>query len=59
MAKQPYYHRIDGLLFTATEVVTEEQIIAAIQRIYEVVEGTVEIEPGGFSEPESGDPADL
>jgi hypothetical protein len=57
--KQPFYHRVDGLLFTATSVVTEQDIIEAIGKIKGVVKDSVEIEPDGYGEPEPGDPADL
>lgn len=59
MNKQPFYHRVDGLLFTATRSLSEAEIVEAVSKIEGVVPGSTEIEPGGFDEPEAGDPADL
>lgn len=59
MAAQPFYHRVDGLLFTATRTVSEVEILEAIMRIKGVVKQSIEIEPKGYQEPEAGDPADL
>ena len=63
VARQPFYHRQDGVLFTATRVVSEaelaEAIVKAVQRIKGVVKESVEIEPNNYQEPEPGDPADL
>jgi len=72
MAKQPYYHRCEGaVLFTATQPVTEEEFVKAVEKAlkpFGVVKGTVEVESvadengalfSGWVEPEPGDPSDL
>jgi ferredoxin-NADP reductase len=60
MAKQPFYHRIDGLLFTATNGIDEKQFIDAIKEPLKklgVLPDSITIEE--FFEPEPGDPSDL
>lgn len=59
MSAQPFYHRVDGLLFTAKRALTEAEIVEAVRKIKGVVKESVEVEPDGFEEPEAGDPADL
>jgi len=66
--KQPFYHRVDGVMFTLTQEIDEDDFkklleiaLKALQTkkggpsIY--VEGSLEIEEWGGAEP--GDPADL
>jgi len=62
MAKQPFYHRVDGLMFTCTESLTEDEFILALKLglskmrcVY--VKDSVEVEE--WHEPEAGDPDDL
>ena len=70
MSKQPWYHRSNAVLFTATQPITEEQFTKAVEKAlkkYGVLRGTVEVEcinmgdhlVSGWMEPEPGDPADL
>lgn len=59
---QPFYHRIDGLLFTATVPLTEGLILGLLRKYGKslgILPDTVEIESDGFAEPDPGDPADL
>ena len=64
MNKQPFYYRVDGLLFTSTRVITEDEFTAFIRLaaaklpIMKIISESVEIEPTGFSY-EAGDPTDL
>lgn len=65
--KQPFYHRVDGLLFTSTTGFGEEQFLEALRafarskagRELGLLDDTIEIEAGGYGEPEPGDPTDL
>lgn len=65
--KQPFYHRVDGLLFTSTEGFCEEDFIAALRKLADskyakplgIVADSIEIEMNGYAEPEPGDPSDL
>lgn len=66
MNRQPFYHRIDGLMFTSTTGFGEERFLELFEEFLEssvvqeelgIVEGTVEIE--SYDEPEAGDPSDL
>ena len=60
--KQPFFHRCDGLLFTATKPVSEAEFLAAVSKAlkpFGLVLGTLEVEPDGWAEPDPGDPADL
>lgn len=63
MAKQPFYHRVSGVLFTATRAVPEDEFLEALKKALKKVPGviqeSVEIEPTTYEEPEPGDPADL
>lgn len=67
MNKQPFYHRIDGLMFTSTTGFDEKQFLEAFEAFinsksgkqFDIVPYTVEIEPDGYAEPEAGDPSDL
>lgn len=59
---QPFYHRIDGLLFTATAPLTEREFLTHFRKHAKalgILADSVEIEVEGFGEPEPGDPADL
>lgn len=71
MNKQPFYHRVEAVLFTATRPVSEEEFCAALESSLKkcgLVKGSVEIEPArddkndclvsGMSW-EAGDPSDL
>jgi hypothetical protein len=60
--KQPFYYRVDGLLFTLTEEIDEEQFKAALIVGFKAtklsyIKNSLEIEQWGGGEP--GDPADL
>ena len=60
--KQPFYHRVDGVLFTLTEEISEEQFICALITGFKAtkipyVKNSLEVEEWGSGEP--GDPADL
>lgn len=65
--RQPFYHRVDGLLFTSTTGFGEERFLEAFRKFARskhakdlgVVEGTIEIELDGYGDPEAGDPSDL
>jgi len=60
--RQPFYHRIDGLLFAATVPLTEELILTILRKYgkrFGILPESIEIEVDGFCEPEPGDPADL
>jgi hypothetical protein len=65
--KQPFYHRVDGLLFITTTGCSEQAFLEALRAFARTREGrqlgllhdSIEVEPGGYSEPEPGDPADL
>lgn len=46
--KQPFYHRIDGVLFTATREVSEQEVVNALKQIKGVVKESVEVEPNGY-----------
>jgi hypothetical protein len=67
MNKQPFYHRIDGLLFTSTTGFGEQRFIQAFTEFCKskkakelgIIADTVEIEYDGYLEPEAGDPSDL
>lgn len=59
MNKQPFYHRCT-ILFTATEPMTEEDVLENIQdglTMDIVIKDSIQIEE--FDDPEPGDPADL
>ena len=62
--RQPFYHRVDGLLFTATDAVSEADFLRvlreseALQKLGVLVD-SIEVEPTGWGEPEPGDPAEL
>lgn len=64
---QPFYHRIDGLLFTTTTGCSEERFLTALRafaaskhgRAIGLIAETIEIEIDGYGDPEAGDPADL
>ena len=65
--KQPWYHRVDGLLFTMHSEISEVEFVAALEKALAGIKyagseagfekGSVEIEQWGGGEP--GDPADL
>jgi len=60
--KQPFYHRVDGVLFTCTTEISEEDFIEALEIGLKnikcgYVKGSVEVEQWGGGEP--GDPSDL
>ena len=62
MAKQPWYHRVDGVLFTGTGDITQEDFEKALEKALVAlkagyVKGSLQIEE--WAEPEPGDPADL
>ena len=64
MPKQPFYHYVDGLMFTCTEPLTKEEFIDALQiglKKYGLVKGTIYIDDSenGYKEPEAGNPPDL
>ena len=67
MNKQPFYHRIDGLLFTSTTGFGEEEFLEMLKQFagsktgkkLGIIGNTIEIEINGYDEPEAGDPADL
>lgn len=62
MNKQPFYHRVDGLLFTATKPIDVLEFVHAFAtglKALGVIASSVEIEPEGYAEPEPGDPSDL
>lgn len=64
---QPFYHRVDGLLFTTTTGCSEQQFLVALRAFAKSKNGreiglladTIEIESNGYGEPEAGDPSDL
>lgn len=59
MNKQPYYHRVDGLLFTATRDISQEEFIQAIKAPLKklgVLINSIELE---CMDAEPGDPSDL
>jgi hypothetical protein len=46
MPKQPFYHYVDGLMFTCAEPLTKEEFIDALQiglKKYGLVKGTIYI----------------
>lgn len=68
MPKQPFYHRVDGVMFTLTQPIDEDDF----KRLMEIalknlktnkkglsiyVDGSLEVEE--WMEPEAGDPDDL
>lgn len=59
--QQPFYHRVDGVLFTATRDVSEDEFTEALKKALKGIKGVIinsaEIEE--YSEPEPGDPLDL
>ena len=70
--KQPYYHRVDGVLFTMHSEITKEQFIEALEKGLAGIKhefedggkvkagfekGSVEVEEWGGAEP--GSPDDL
>jgi len=61
MPAQPFYHKVDEVLFTATRVVSDNEInnviTLALQKIKGVVPESVTVVIN--DEPEAGDPADL
>lgn len=60
MNKQPFYHRVDGLLFTATRELSETEFLVEIRgplKKLGVIPESIEIETWGGAEP--GDPSDL
>ena len=65
MNKQPFYHRVDGLLFTSTTGFSEDDFIRVFKWLAEsrmgrflgIVPDSLEVEE--YFEPEPGDPADL
>lgn len=68
MNKQPFYHRADGLLFTSTTGVDEQQFTEVFLRVLRnsrelkklgILPDTIEVEANCYLEPEPGDPADL
>ena len=67
MNKQPFYHRVDGLLFTSTTGLSEAEFIAFFRTTVSskaakhlgIIANSIEIEMDGYGEPEPGDPSDL
>ena len=68
MNKQPFYHRIDGLMFTSTTGFSEKKFMQLfiefakdkkIKKELGIIPDTIEIECDGYLEPEAGDPSDL
>jgi len=63
MPKQPFYHYVDGVIFTCTEPLTKEEFLTALEKGlkgFGFVKGTAEIYGSdGYKEPEAGDPDDL
>lgn len=64
MNKQPFYHRIDGLLFTSVNGISESDFLRILRNSTDlkrlgVLADTIEVEPNGWQEPEAGDPQDL
>jgi hypothetical protein len=68
--KQPYYHRVEALLFTATQPLTEQQFLLALRKALiplGLIPTSLEIESqnhngileSGWHEPEPGNPSDL
>lgn len=65
--EQPFYHRVDGLLFTSTTGCGEDRFLEALRAFAKsraarglgIVPESIEIEANGYGEPEPGDPADL
>ena len=65
MNKQPFYHRIDGLLFTSTTGFSEEKFLKLLKQAMNsdagkklgLIPNSLEIED--YYDPEPGDPADL
>jgi hypothetical protein len=65
MNAQPFYHRIDGLLFSSTTGFGEQEFIQLLKdaanlkkhKDLGVIIDSIEIED--YSDPEPGDPADL
>lgn len=65
--KQPFYHRVDGLLFTSTTGFGEELFLKAFRKFAKSEEAkqlgmlpnSIEVESEGYGDPEPGDPADL
>ena len=62
--KQPFYHRVERLLFTSTSEVSEREFIDVLSRSKElkklgILLKTIQIEPNTWIEPEPGDPCDL
>lgn len=62
MNKQPFYHRVDGLLFTTITGMPEAEFLRRLKNWAKelgMLADSIEIEPNGYGEPEPGDPADL
>jgi hypothetical protein len=67
MNKQPFYHRVDGLLFTSTTGFCEDDFVALLKAVAKssagkalgLIVSSIEVEPNGYAEPEAGDPCDL
>ncbi len=60
MADQPFYHRIDGFMFTATRPIDRDELIHLIAKglkAHGVIPHSVDFEE--YHEPEAGDPHDL
>jgi hypothetical protein len=58
--QQPWYHQVEGLLFTATRPIDEKEFLEHLAKLDGVVPGTPSIEMNnGYCEPEPGDPHDL
>ena len=59
--KQPFYHRVDGLLFTATRPISEKEFMQAVKKslaLLGVIVSSIELD-GPWEESEPGSPDDL
>ena len=58
--RQPFYYRVDGLLFTTTTGCSEQRLLAALHKLARspagrdigLLAGSIEIEPNGYGEPD-------
>lgn len=65
--RQPFYHRVDGLLFTTTTGCSKELFLQFLRMAARsragaeigILVDSIEIEADSYGEPEPGDPADL
>lgn len=65
--RQPFYHRVDGLLFTTTTGCSQDRFLEFLRKAARSSAGreigllvdSIEVESDGYAEPDPGDPADL